>query len=35
MARIVAMTVTHAALKREKFKKIGFSFDTLISEEQG
>jgi hypothetical protein len=33
MARIVAMTVTHAALKREKFLKMGFTYDSLVSEE--
>ncbi|PVU85362.1 hypothetical protein BB560_007046 [Smittium megazygosporum] len=32
-ARLVAMTCTHAALKKSEFAKLGFSFDTLIMEE--
>ena len=34
-ARIIAMTATHAALKRDKFLELNFSFDSFISEEQG
>ena len=32
-ARIIAMTATHAALKRDKFIALNFSFDTFVSEE--
>jgi len=32
-ARIVAMTCTHAALKRQEFLDLGFSFDNLLMEE--
>jgi len=32
-AKIVAMTCTHAALKRREFLKLGFRYDTLVMEE--
>lgn len=32
-AKIVAMTCTHAALKRRDFLKLGFRYDTLVMEE--
>eukprot|EP01060_Flectonema_neradi_P019718 TRINITY_DN2702_c0_g1_i1.p1 TRINITY_DN2702_c0_g1~~TRINITY_DN2702_c0_g1_i1.p1 ORF type:complete len:1266 (+),score=220.52 TRINITY_DN2702_c0_g1_i1:715-4512(+) len=32
-ARIVAMTCTHAALKRRDFIRLGFQYDTIIMEE--
>lgn len=32
-ARVVAMTCTHAALKRRDFVRLGFKFDTLVMEE--
>ena len=34
-AKIIAMTVTHASLKRSKLIKMGFNYDSLVSEEQG
>ena len=34
-ARIVAMTCTHAALKRSELIKLNFKYDTLIMEEAG
>ncbi|CEO95768.1 hypothetical protein PBRA_004481 [Plasmodiophora brassicae] len=34
-ARIVAMTCTHAALKRDDFFKLGFRFHSLVMEEAG
>ena len=32
-AKIVAMTCTHAALKRREFLELGFKFDNLLMEE--
>lgn len=32
-ARIIAMTCTHAALKRQEFLDLGFAFDSLLMEE--
>lgn len=32
-AKIVAMTCTHAALKRREFLDLGFKFDNLLMEE--
>jgi len=32
-AKVVAMTCTHAALKRREFLKLGFRYDTLVMEE--
>eukprot|EP00890_Picochlorum_soloecismus_P006133 jgi/Picsp_1/6520/NSC_03864-R1_intron-binding protein aquarius-like len=32
-ARIIAMTCTHAALKRQEFLDLGFAFDNLLMEE--
>ena len=32
-AKVVAMTCTHAALKRRDFLKLGFKYDTLVMEE--
>ena len=32
-AKIVAMTCTHAALKRHEFLQLGFKFDNLLMEE--
>lgn len=32
-AKVVAMTCTHAALKRRDFLKLGFRYDTLVMEE--
>jgi hypothetical protein len=32
-AKIVAMTCTHAALKRREFLELGFKYDTLLMEE--
>ncbi len=32
-AKIVAMTCTHAALKRREFMDLGFKFDNLLMEE--
>jgi intron-binding protein aquarius len=32
-AKIVAMTCTHAALKRREFLDIGFKYDNLLMEE--
>ena len=32
-AKIVAMTCTHAALKREDFLQLGFKYDNLLMEE--
>jgi intron-binding protein aquarius len=32
-ARIIAMTCTHAALKRRDFVKLGFQYDNLLMEE--
>lgn len=32
-AKIIAMTCTHAALKRHDFVKLGFEFDSLVMEE--
>ncbi|OMJ25790.1 Intron-binding protein aquarius [Smittium culicis] len=32
-AKIIAMTCTHAALKRPEFAKLGFSYDSVIFEE--
>eukprot|EP01084_Bolivina_argentea_P201046 343708_1 len=34
-SKIVAMTTTHAAIKRDDFLKYNFEFDTLIMEESG
>lgn len=34
-ARVVAMTVTHAAIARERLQRLGFSFDTVVMEEAG
>eukprot|EP01028_Stygiella_incarcerata_P001588 TRINITY_DN1285_c0_g1_i10.p1 TRINITY_DN1285_c0_g1~~TRINITY_DN1285_c0_g1_i10.p1 ORF type:complete len:1678 (-),score=494.91 TRINITY_DN1285_c0_g1_i10:1974-6923(-) len=34
-ARVVAMTCTHAALKRKDLLKLGFSFDNIVMEESG
>jgi intron-binding protein aquarius len=35
MSRIVAMTTTHAAIKRAELVSLGFSYDTLVMEEAG
>ena len=32
-ARIVAMTTTHAAIKRAELLELGFGFDSLVMEE--
>ena len=32
-AKVVAMTCTHAALKRRDFLRLGFRYDTLLMEE--
>ena len=32
-AKVVAMTCTHAALKRREFLNLGFRYDTLVMEE--
>jgi intron-binding protein aquarius len=32
-AKVVAMTCTHAALKRREFLELGFRYDTLVMEE--
>ena len=32
-AKVVAMTCTHAALKRHEFLELGFKFDNLLMEE--
>ncbi len=32
-AKIVAMTCTHAALKRREFLQLGFKYDNLLMEE--
>jgi intron-binding protein aquarius len=32
-ARIVAMTTTHAAIKRSELIELGFGFDSLVMEE--
>ncbi|KAF2076270.1 hypothetical protein CYY_002448 [Polysphondylium violaceum] len=34
-SKIVAMTCTHAAMKRDEFIKLGFKFDNLVMEESG
>ncbi|KAJ3021256.1 hypothetical protein HKX48_008885 [Thoreauomyces humboldtii] len=34
-AKIIAMTCTHAALKRREFVKLGFQYDTVVMEESG
>jgi hypothetical protein len=35
MAKIVAMTATHASLKRKALLAENFSYHTLVSEESG
>ena len=32
-AKVVAMTCTHAAIKRRDFAALGFQYDTLVMEE--
>ena len=32
-AKIVAMTCTHAALKRQELVKLGFKYDSILMEE--
>lgn len=34
-AKVIAMTSTHAAIKRDQLIEIGFEYDTVIFEESG
>jgi intron-binding protein aquarius len=34
-AKVVAMTCTHAALKRREFLKLGLKYDNILMEEAG